>query len=174
MYIPLLSINFTNHHIPYSLSPTVPAMDTPRTMWQLNHINFKLPPFPLLTQPEMIPPNQFCNVSTAGNCTKEYCSCTHMLSAKLGGVVELVIVDEGFIYIISTCLSRKKLRIYCQHLCKKWKRKRKIFLILRHHPHKPPGAPARLPLPSGGDGEVRQDCDRRGGQEARPRRQDPA
>ncbi|NP_001155158.1 venom laccase precursor [Nasonia vitripennis] len=73
----------------------VPAVESFRTLWQLNHITFKFPSFPLLTQPDMIQPDTLCNSTSAKNCLKEYCTCTHVINAKLNSVVELIIVDEG-------------------------------------------------------------------------------
>ncbi|XP_014604884.1 PREDICTED: L-ascorbate oxidase-like isoform X2 [Polistes canadensis] len=65
---------------------------------QLNHISMKLPSFPLLSQRDLIEPNQFCNSSTVTGCDKKYCSCTHVLQVKLNSVVEVILVDEGITY----------------------------------------------------------------------------
>ncbi|XP_033324267.2 uncharacterized protein LOC117219317 [Megalopta genalis] len=65
---------------------------------QLNHISMKLPSVPLLPQRDIIDQNQFCNESTVQGCKKYYCACTHVLRVKLGTVVEVILVDEGFAY----------------------------------------------------------------------------
>ncbi|KOC68923.1 Laccase-4 [Habropoda laboriosa] len=65
---------------------------------QLNHISMKLPSAPLLSQRDFIDQNQFCNASTVMGCDQDYCACTHVLRVKLGSVVEMVLVDEGFAY----------------------------------------------------------------------------
>lgn len=62
---------------------------------QLNHISMKLPPFPLLSERDLINPDQFCNSSTVKGCKNDYCACTHVLQVKTKSVVELVLVDEG-------------------------------------------------------------------------------
>ncbi|XP_063243590.1 uncharacterized protein LOC134542927 [Bacillus rossius redtenbacheri] len=65
---------------------------------QFNHISMKLPPFPLLSQRDLLAPDMFCNSSTVGNCTAEFCECLHVLAVPLGAVVELIFVDEGVPY----------------------------------------------------------------------------
>ncbi|XP_076296818.1 uncharacterized protein LOC143217023 [Lasioglossum baleicum] len=65
---------------------------------QLNHISMKLPPVPLLSQRDTVDQDQFCNESTVHGCEQDYCACTHVLRVKLGSVVEVVLVDEGFAY----------------------------------------------------------------------------
>ena len=56
------------------------------------------PPFPLLTQPEEIQENMFCDEkSIPERCTKngvQLCPCIHRLKIELYSIVELVIVDE--------------------------------------------------------------------------------
>nr|XP_031845394.1 laccase-1-like isoform X2 [Nomia melanderi]XP_031845395.1 laccase-1-like isoform X2 [Nomia melanderi]XP_031845396.1 laccase-1-like isoform X2 [Nomia melanderi]XP_031845397.1 laccase-1-like isoform X2 [Nomia melanderi]XP_031845399.1 laccase-1-like isoform X2 [Nomia melanderi]XP_031845400.1 laccase-1-like isoform X2 [Nomia melanderi] len=65
---------------------------------QLNHISMKLPSVPLLSQRDIVDQNRFCNESTVQGCEQTYCACTHVLRVKLGSVVEVVLVDEGFAY----------------------------------------------------------------------------
>ncbi|XP_053980315.1 uncharacterized protein LOC128877215 [Hylaeus volcanicus] len=65
---------------------------------QLNHISMKLPSIPLLSQRDSIDQSGFCNESTVQGCKEDYCACTHVLQVRLGSVVELVLVDEGFAY----------------------------------------------------------------------------
>ncbi|XP_043509689.1 laccase-2-like isoform X3 [Frieseomelitta varia] len=73
--------------------------DTKRVLTpQLNHISMKLPPMPLLSQRDFIDSDQFCNASTVQDCIQDYCACTHVLQVKLGSVVEIILVDEGFAY----------------------------------------------------------------------------
>ncbi|XP_031785568.1 laccase [Nasonia vitripennis] len=68
------------------------------TSLQLNHISFKMPNFPPLTQPELIKPKQLCNYSTIiaiEKCKTEHCACTQTFQARLNSVVELVLIDPG-------------------------------------------------------------------------------
>ncbi|XP_046822768.1 laccase-1-like [Vespa crabro] len=65
---------------------------------QLNNISMKLPSFPLMSQRDLIDPNQFCNSSTVKGCDKKFCSCTHVLQVKLNSVVEVILIDEGITY----------------------------------------------------------------------------
>lgn len=46
---------------------------------QLNHISLGLPPFPLLSERDLITPDMFCNSTTVQNCRDEFCQCTHVL-----------------------------------------------------------------------------------------------
>ncbi|KAL7301837.1 hypothetical protein TKK_0005444 [Trichogramma kaykai] len=65
---------------------------------QMNNINFMLPPFPVLSQQDMIGPKTFCNATwnlPKADCIKEQCSCTNLLRVDLNRVVELILVDEG-------------------------------------------------------------------------------
>ena len=32
------------------------------------------------------------------HCAKEYCECIYVLSVKLGSVVELIVIDEGYTF----------------------------------------------------------------------------
>lgn len=56
------------------------------------------PPFSLLTQPEEIKEDMFCDEkSIPERCTKngiQLCPCIHRLKIELNSIVELVIVDE--------------------------------------------------------------------------------
>ncbi|NP_001155159.1 laccase-like precursor [Nasonia vitripennis] len=70
-----------------------------QTIFQLNNINFEIPPFPLLTQFDMIDQTSLCNSSTVGDCFTKYCRCPHVLQVEFKSVVELVIVDEGFVNV---------------------------------------------------------------------------
>lgn len=74
---------------------------------QLNHISMKMPTFPLMSQPELINENSFCNSSTVQGCQNDYCSCSHVLQVKLGSVVELVLVDEGNLILLLYELDKK-------------------------------------------------------------------
>nr|KAF7421813.1 hypothetical protein H0235_009649 [Vespula pensylvanica] len=65
---------------------------------QLNNISMKLPSFPLMSQRDLIDPNQFCNSNTVKGCDKNFCSCTHVLQVKLNSVVEVILIDEGITY----------------------------------------------------------------------------
>ncbi|XP_013415315.1 laccase-4-like [Lingula anatina] len=78
----------------------VSAIDKGRHLYspQINHISNIFPPSPPMTQYGDIPKDLFCNEETRSNCTETYCECVHMLEVKLGQVVEIVMVDEGFAF----------------------------------------------------------------------------
>ncbi|XP_034256148.1 laccase-like isoform X2 [Thrips palmi] len=75
---------------------------------QLNHISLSLPAFPLLPgrdrldAPRTPTSPQLCNETSLAaqgrDCTKEYCECTHVVRVPLGGVLEIVLVDQGVRY----------------------------------------------------------------------------
>ncbi|XP_058802815.1 uncharacterized protein LOC131670857 [Phymastichus coffea] len=66
--------------------------------FQLNHISLKLPPVPLMSQWNMLEPNDFCNAENPPkrvDCMDEtlQCACTHVISLRLNSVVELIFVN---------------------------------------------------------------------------------
>nr|KAG5709129.1 hypothetical protein BaRGS_028585 [Batillaria attramentaria] len=65
----------------------------------IDNITFSLPPVPILSQPEDVRGEWFCNRSTIPDhdyCqTEDLCMCTHMIRVKLNQVVELVVFHEG-------------------------------------------------------------------------------
>lgn len=64
---------------------------------QINHVSFRVPRANLLTQKEDIDPTSLCDFSTIDpKCKSTYCECTQVIPARLGEVIELVLVDEGF------------------------------------------------------------------------------
>ncbi|XP_022095078.1 laccase-25-like [Acanthaster planci] len=69
---------------------------------QLNHITFRPPSRPLLTQSHEILEHEFCNYESVmahqERCTKQQCECTHTLQINMGQVVELVLVDDARTY----------------------------------------------------------------------------
>ncbi|XP_065208115.1 uncharacterized protein LOC135836952 [Planococcus citri] len=65
---------------------------------QINHISMKMPSFPLLSQPESIGKNTFCNESTVQNCNTTFCSCVYKIDLPLHVVVELMLIDEAHTY----------------------------------------------------------------------------
>lgn len=83
-----------HHPQHYSIFNVPPAlrMLTP----QIHNITMKMPIAPPLSQPET--PLNKCNRSTVGNCSRKMCECTHVLDVALGNVVELVIIDRGFVF----------------------------------------------------------------------------
>lgn len=63
---------------------------------QINDISFVFPSSPLMSQPEVTAPHQFCNhTSVRKNCSKEFCECIYKLDIPLGSTVELIIIDKG-------------------------------------------------------------------------------
>ncbi|XP_026280853.2 uncharacterized protein LOC113208177 isoform X2 [Frankliniella occidentalis] len=73
---------------------------------QLNHISLSLPAFPLLSGRDRLDSPlhspALCNetsLSAQGrDCGREYCECTHVVRVPLGGVLEIVLVDQGVRY----------------------------------------------------------------------------
>ncbi|PIK55769.1 hypothetical protein BSL78_07329 [Apostichopus japonicus] len=92
-------VNSEHYHVP----EYYPIEDIDRSHHlyspQINHVSFTFPPTALLTQHKEIDESKFCDPSQvtkmAGNCTAEYCECTHVITADLGEIVELVVIDEG-------------------------------------------------------------------------------
>lgn len=62
----------------------------------LNGIAFNIPQYPVLTQHDDIPPEDFCNsTSIQRNCSNEFCECIHRIQAQLGQVVEIILYGTG-------------------------------------------------------------------------------
>lgn len=66
---------------------------------QLNHISLNLPHFPLLSGRDRLKQDALCNETSlqanGTDCNKEFCECTHVVRVPLGGVLEIVLVDQG-------------------------------------------------------------------------------
>jgi len=62
----------------------------------IDNITMVYPPFPPLTQPELLRADTFCNEhSVPARCNgKEHCPCAHVIKVKRDAIVQLVIVDE--------------------------------------------------------------------------------
>lgn len=62
----------------------------------VNNISLTFPPFPLLTQPELIDEKDLCDEGNRPEkCAgKKICQCVHRIKIQLHSIVELVIVDE--------------------------------------------------------------------------------
>ncbi|KAF2361462.1 Multicopper oxidase type 1 [Trinorchestia longiramus] len=72
-------------------------------MPQMNYISLMLPSSPPLSQPESVPPQEFCNaehppVTPNNNCTTDFCACFHTLSVRKDSLVEMVLIDKGLTY----------------------------------------------------------------------------
>ncbi|KAK3922857.1 Laccase [Frankliniella fusca] len=74
---------------------------------QLNHISLSLPAFPLLSGRALLDSNSphsraLCNETSlrdeGRDCSRDYCECTHVVRVPLGGVLEIVLVDQGVRY----------------------------------------------------------------------------
>lgn len=65
---------------------------------QINHLSFKFPSFPLLSQRDQIDESMFCANQTTDSCNNGYCECTNVVKVPLHAVVELIIIDEGVAY----------------------------------------------------------------------------
>nr|KAG5700323.1 hypothetical protein BaRGS_002669 [Batillaria attramentaria] len=61
----------------------------------MNNITFRLPPVPLLSQPDDVEESWFCNRSTINHtlCQEDLCLCIHRLHVNTGQMVELVVAD---------------------------------------------------------------------------------
>ncbi|KAK7487838.1 hypothetical protein BaRGS_00020885, partial [Batillaria attramentaria] len=61
----------------------------------MNNITFRLPPVPLLSQPDDVEESWFCNRSTINHtlCEEDLCLCIHRLHVHTGQMVELVVAD---------------------------------------------------------------------------------
>lgn len=78
-----------------------PVANSPHRVFtpQLNHISLSLPAFPLLSARDRLRPGSLCNQTSLAaqgrDCDREYCECTHVVRVPLGGVLEIVLVDQG-------------------------------------------------------------------------------
>ena len=84
------SFNIANlYHCIFVSVPHHLMMLTP----QFNNISMQMPMAPPLSQPDDL--SATCNASSAGDCEREFCECTHVLHVPLGAVVELFFIDRG-------------------------------------------------------------------------------
>ncbi|XP_064103002.1 uncharacterized protein LOC135213077 isoform X1 [Macrobrachium nipponense] len=65
---------------------------------QINEISLRLPNVPPLSQPDDVEYSSFCNDTSKPNCKGEFCYCPHVLNVEKDSLVELILVDEGFVY----------------------------------------------------------------------------
>ncbi|KAK7068432.1 Multicopper oxidase [Halocaridina rubra] len=65
---------------------------------QINEISMRLPNAPPLSQPEDVDYSTFCNGTDKKNCTNGFCYCPHVLNVEKDSLVELILVDEGYVY----------------------------------------------------------------------------
>jgi hypothetical protein len=61
----------------------------------VDNISFVFPKSPPLSQPEDIPPQQYCNGDDRPPQCGDNCMCTHNVDIPLNAIVEVVLVDEG-------------------------------------------------------------------------------
>lgn len=87
-----------NHPSLYSIQ-SVPNKDNKFFGPQLNEISFKMPSTPLLMGRDE---SKFCNASSLAkqniDCETNFCECTHVLQVRLNSTVEVILVDEGYMY----------------------------------------------------------------------------
>ncbi|XP_076302091.1 uncharacterized protein LOC143220306, partial [Lasioglossum baleicum] len=66
---------------------------------QINHMSFKYPASPLLSQPENTPTESICSLerrSRACTDTPLFCECIQVIEVSQGKHVDIVLIDEGF------------------------------------------------------------------------------
>ena len=75
--------------------PNPMVSDFTRQTRQVNHVSLKLPPSPLLSQPDDVPHAEFCEASdvleanlAGSKCLEEFCSCIQRIKIQLGQVSE--------------------------------------------------------------------------------------
>ncbi|XP_055302470.1 uncharacterized protein LOC129568512 isoform X2 [Sitodiplosis mosellana] len=87
-----------NHPSLYSIQ-SVPNRNNKFFGPQLNEISFRMPSTPLLMGRDE---SKFCNRSSLLerniDCETNFCECTHVLQVHLNSTVEVIIVDEGYMY----------------------------------------------------------------------------
>ncbi|KAK7500484.1 hypothetical protein BaRGS_00008391, partial [Batillaria attramentaria] len=95
-------ILFDGNITKYGWNREVIRTDDMRYAYDSNYtdeITFRLPPVPILSQPEDVRSEWFCNHSTIPDhdyCqTEDVCMCTHMIRVKLNQIVELVVFHAG-------------------------------------------------------------------------------
>lgn len=86
----------------------------------VDNISFVFPKSPPLSQPEDIPPQQYCNGDDRPSQCGANCMCTHNVDIPLNAIVEVVLVDEGNlqfnILTVKNCCAPIINIIFCQ-LC---------------------------------------------------------
>lgn len=65
----------------------------PMHLSQVDRLTFKYPPFPLLSQPESVPPEMLCS---DGCQHLKFCECLHIVRAPVNVTLDVVLVDEGY------------------------------------------------------------------------------
>lgn len=65
---------------------------------QVDRLTFKYPPFPLLSQPESVPPEMLCS---DGCQHLKFCECLHIVRAPVNVTLDVVLVDEGMLLCCS-------------------------------------------------------------------------
>jgi FtsP/CotA-like multicopper oxidase with cupredoxin domain len=85
-----------NDNLPFSVTSTI---ENYNNMAVINNISFAMPEFSLLSEPENIKEEMFCDENTKLNTTcldndnHNICRCTHRLKVKLNSIVDLVLID---------------------------------------------------------------------------------
>lgn len=67
---------------------------------QINHMSFKYPASPLLSQPENTPTESICSLerrSRACTDTPLFCECIQVIEVSQGKHVDIVLIDEGML-----------------------------------------------------------------------------
>lgn len=64
----------------------------------VDNISFVFPKSPPLSQPEDVPPQQYCNGDDRPPQCGRNCMCTHSVDIPLNAIVEVVLVDEGKLF----------------------------------------------------------------------------
>ncbi|XP_022095252.1 L-ascorbate oxidase-like [Acanthaster planci] len=99
-----LGLDFEGVNNPiYNHPDYYPSHAVSRRHWtfssQINHVSFKPPAVPPLTQHSDINEFEMCTLDNTmamrEHCKEEYCECTHVVEVELGKTIELVLVDEG-------------------------------------------------------------------------------
>jgi len=70
----------------------------PMHLSQVDRLTFKYPPFPLLSQPESVPPEMLCS---DGCQHLKFCECLHIVRAPVNVTLDVVLVDEGMLLCCS-------------------------------------------------------------------------
>ncbi len=74
--------------------------DVIRDTRQINHVSFKIPPSPLLSQLDDVPKDELCDVDerweasiNGDQCTGKFCTCIQKFKVEVGKVIKIVNYD---------------------------------------------------------------------------------
>ncbi|KAG8247179.1 iron assimilation by reduction and transport [Homalodisca vitripennis] len=83
---------YTKHYL-YGSNQVDPSFQ-PLTP-QFNHVSFKMPQSPLLSQYSDVDPSIFCENHNLTNCNKTFCECLYVIKVPTNSNMEIILIDIG-------------------------------------------------------------------------------